>query len=74
MALPKEMTSAEVRRWRFHADTLIQRAIDILDEIDGDPDQEDGADDEPSLGSPAGGESQICWTVGCDDDREEVLA
>lgn len=68
--MARSMTPAEVRRWRFFAETLIQRAIDILDEIDGDPDLEDSADAEPSLGSPVGGESQICWCAGSDNDRE----
>jgi hypothetical protein len=64
------MTPAEVRRWRFYAEALIEQAISILDAIDGDADLEDGADDEPSLGSPVGGESQLCWNAGSDDDRE----
>ena len=29
-----------------------------IDRMDGDPDLEDGGDEEPSLGSPTGGESQ----------------
>ena len=31
----------------------IENAIALLDTLDGDPDLEDGADDEPSLGSHA---------------------
>ena len=42
----------------------------LLDAIDGDADLEDGGDAEASLASPAGGESQLCWSAGCDDDRE----
>jgi len=30
----------------------------------------DGADDEPSLGSPSGGESQMAWSAGADHDGE----
>ena len=29
-------------------------------------------DNEPSLASPVGGQSQICWCAGCDDDREHA--
>lgn len=35
-------------------EALIEAAIARLDEIDGDPDIEDGADDEPDLGRPEG--------------------
>lgn len=65
----KTMTPAEVRKWRFYAESLIQRAIDILDEIDGEADLEDSGDYEPSLASPVGGDSQIMWCAGADDDR-----
>lgn len=68
--MTRAMTPAEVRRWRFYAESLIQQAIDILDEIDGDADLEDSGDNEPSLASPVGGESQLCWSVGSDDERE----
>ncbi len=63
------MTPAQYRRWRFYAESLIEQAINILDALDGDADLEDGRDGEPSLASPIGGESQICWCAGCDDDR-----
>jgi hypothetical protein len=68
--MAKPMTPEQVHQWRFYAEALIQQAIDILDEIDGDPDLEDSADDEPSLASLIGGHSQICWSAGADDDRE----
>ncbi len=68
------MTRAEYRRWRASVEHVIQQAIDLLDQLDGDPDLEDGADDEPSLASPVGGDSQICWSAGADDDREQPLA
>jgi len=64
------MTPAQYRHWRFYAESLIEQAITILDALDGDADLEDGGDWEPSLASPAGGECQICWSAGCDDDRE----
>ena len=37
----------------------------------GDADLEDGGDEEPSLASLVGGESQIGWCAGSDDDRED---
>lgn len=49
-----------------HADALIA----ILDRLDGEPDDEDGADAEPALGAPEGHESQIVWLRGCGEDRE----
>jgi hypothetical protein len=64
------MTPAQYRQWRFYAESLIEQAITILDTLDGDADLEDGGDGEPSLASPAGGESQLCWSAGSDDDRE----
>ncbi|MCJ2054751.1 hypothetical protein [Methylobacterium sp. J-070] len=47
------------------------RIIAVLDRMDGDTDDEDGADDEPSLAAPenAAG-SQITWLRGNDQDRE----
>jgi hypothetical protein len=65
------MTPAQVWRWRFYAESLIEQAIEILDAIDGDADLEDGGEGEPFLASPIGGESQMCWSAGCDDDREQ---
>ena len=50
---------------------VILRAIGIVDEIDRDANLEDGGDGEPSLTSPAGGDSQIIWCAGSDDDRED---
>ncbi len=64
------MTPAELRRWRFYAESLIEQAISILDTLDGDADLEDGGDGEPSLASPVGGESQLSWSAGSDDDGE----
>lgn len=47
-----------------------ERILDILDAMDGDPDLEDGADDEPSLGAPEGDGSQVGWMRGGDRDLE----
>ena len=47
-----------------------QRLIGILDRADGNPDLEDGADAEPSLGAPEGHASQVVWLRGSDTDLE----
>ena len=72
MPLPREMTPAAVRKWRAYAEDLIERAITILDELDGDPDFEpsladtttdlemDDADLEPSLGWTVSGALGSC--------------
>jgi hypothetical protein len=65
------MTRAQYQKWRFYAESLIQQAIDILDQLDGDVDLEDGRDLAPSLASPAGGDSQNIWCAESDDDREK---
>jgi hypothetical protein len=64
------MNPAQYQRRRFLAESQLEHAIDILNELDADADLEDGADDEPTLGSAAGGDSQLCWSTGCEDDRE----
>ena len=46
------------------------KLIAILNDMDGDPDLEDGADDEPSLGAHEGHASQIVWLRGSDTDHE----
>lgn len=51
------------------------RIIAVLDRMDGDTDDEDGADDEPSLAAPentAG--SQVVYMRGNDQDRETEAA
>jgi len=48
------------------------KLIAILNEMDGDADLEDGADDEPSLGAPEGHVSQIGWLRGGDRDLEAI--
>lgn len=40
------------------------RLIALLDHMDGEADDEDGGDAEPSLGAPEGHESQIVWLRG----------
>ncbi len=62
------MMREQYRKLRFYAESLIEQAISILDTIDGDMDLEGGGDGEPSLASPIGGESQMCWCSGSDDD------
>ncbi|WP_243912599.1 hypothetical protein [Methylobacterium sp. J-078] len=69
---------AEVRRQIEEAaqaalDTA-DRLIALLDRIEGDADQEDGADAEPSLGAPEGHASQIVWLRGSDLDGETASA
>jgi hypothetical protein len=65
------MTPAQHRCRRSYAESLIEQAITILEGLDGDEDLEDGGDCEPSLASPIGGDSQMCWCAGSDDDREQ---
>ena len=48
----------------------VERLIGILDRMDGNPDDEDGADAEPSLGAPEGHASQIVWLRGSAHDFE----
>lgn len=49
---------------------IVDRIVSILDEGDGDPDREEGGDEEPCLGAPEGHESQIVWLRGNDRDLE----
>jgi len=70
ITFPARRRDPEHEALRRHLHDVIERALALLDCLDGDPDLEDGADDEPSLGSPAGGESQMAWSAGADDDRE----
>ncbi|UHC19456.1 hypothetical protein LRS73_31875 [Methylobacterium currus] len=49
-----------------------QRLIGILDRADGNPDFEDGGDNEPSLGAPEGDGSQLVWFRGGDRDIETI--
>lgn len=48
-----------------------ERAIAVLDDLDGDADRETGGDEEPSLAAPERPyDPQIVWSRGADDDRE----
>ncbi|MCJ2125096.1 hypothetical protein [Methylobacterium sp. J-077] len=49
----------------------VDHLVAALDEMDGDPDLEDGGDSEPSLGAPDGQMTQIIWLRGGDRDFEE---
>ncbi|WP_244538717.1 hypothetical protein [Methylobacterium sp. ap11] len=42
--------------------------------MDGDPDAEDGGDDEPSIGAPEGHASQLVWLRGGDRDLETMAS
>ena len=71
--LPGPMRRAELRE--ALADR-IERYLAILDRLDGDPDLEDGADAEPSLGSlgstaASRGSGHTLWLRGGTDDRED---
>lgn len=46
------------------------RLIALLDRMDGEPDDEDGGDAEPSLAAPEGHDSQVVWLRGSDRDLE----
>jgi hypothetical protein len=51
------------------------RLIALLDGMEGDPDDEDGGDAEPSLGAPENHHaSQIVWLRGSDRDGETASA
>lgn len=50
----------------------VDHLVAALDEIDGDPDLEEGGDAEPSLGAPEGHASQIVWLRGGDRDLEKA--
>lgn len=56
--------------FRARLEEAVERLLVILDTLDGDPDFEDGADAEPSLGAPEGHVSQLVWLRGTDSDRE----
>jgi len=55
---------------RARIEEAVERLLVVLDNLDGDPDFEDGADAEPSLGAPEGHVSQLVWLRGTDSDRE----
>lgn len=47
------------------------RLIALLDQMDGNPDDEDDGDAEPSLGAPENHVSQVVWLRGSDLDHEQ---
>lgn len=50
--------------------TTVDVLVAILDEMDGNPDEEDGGDAEPSLGAPEGHITQLPWLRGTTRDLE----
>ena len=77
------MTALELERVRPLLEAEVQRLIDLLDQIDEDPDFEEGADleadmadEEPWLGAPDGVHRTNWSGLDCqgNDDREEDTA
>lgn len=66
--------AASRHAFRAQVCRLIERLINVLDDIDGDPDLEPIGDDEPSLSAAvptlSWQGSQDAWLQGPDDDRE----
>lgn len=50
-----------------------EQLIAILNQMDGDPDEEDGGDAEPSLSAPEGHVAQLPWLRGTTRDLEITL-
>ncbi len=67
--------AATRHQFRAQVCRLIDRLINVLDDIDGDPDLEPAGDDEPSLSAAvpilSWHGSQDAWLQGPDDDRED---
>ena len=65
----------KVAHLRVDLEARIEEMIALLDTIDGDPDLEDGADDEPSLGGhPKYRNGRLEYDLeGCADDAEPSL-
>jgi len=76
---PQVLSEAE---FRFQIEEAAQAALDtadrliaLLDQIEGDPDREDGADAEPSLGALDNHQaSQVVWLRGSSSDAEQDAA
>ena len=72
--LPPPPSSAETRTMIEEAAVVAldtaERLLAILDALDGDADQEDGGDAEPSLGAPEGHDRQVPWFRGTTRDLE----
>ena len=72
-ALPRNARDLVSRAIEAHQ-AAIDGLIAFLDTADGDTDLEDGADDEPSIGSLTScstPDNQGSWAWGGDDDRED---
>lgn len=67
--------AATRHQFRAQVCRLIDRLINVLDDIDGDPDLEPVGDDEPSLSASiptmSWEGSQDAWLQGSSDDRED---
>ncbi len=53
--------------------TTVDHLVAVLDQMDGNPDEEDGGDAEPSLGAPEGHVAQLPWLRGTTRDLEITL-
>lgn len=73
-ALPPEPTRADMRAQieaaLEAALTTVDHLVAVLDQMDGNPDEEDGGDAEPSLGAPEGHVAQLPWLRGTTRDLE----
>ncbi|UOK71554.1 hypothetical protein [Ancylobacter polymorphus] len=78
----REFVMVERQRLRERAERAIEALIAMLDELEGDPDEEDGGDDEPdSDGEPSlgweGGRPELFgggtghWDCDCEHDQAE---
>lgn len=78
LTFKRRLNPARVYDTRFRIEGALALALDAvdhlvaaLDEIDGDPDLEDGGDAEPSLGAPENHHgAQVVWLRGGDRDLE----
>ena len=61
---------AEIEQAAQAALDQADRLIALLDRMDGNTDDEDGSDAEPSLGAPEGHASQVVWLRGGGHDLE----
>lgn len=61
---------AEIEQAAQAALDQADRLIALLDSLDGNTDDEDGGDAEPSLGAPEGHESPIVWLRGSASNDE----
>ena len=65
---------AEIEQAAQAALDQADRLIALLDGLDGNTDDEDGGDSEPSLGAPEGHVSQLIWLRGGGRDLEATNA